>query len=152
MNEALQNGSYDEDLTIFFEDKLVGEADLVFQLAYAFTLDRKIAFEVVQKVYKELIKNLSTLAQKDSQEVRLYLLQVGYEFVRDMKEAKSNDTSVVASFLRSFGPKERVTLMMVEIAGIYPNECSKILSLEEKDIRNSLAKVRESLIKFSRKE
>jgi hypothetical protein len=150
MSEVTRGDSYNEDFAVFFEGELVGEADLVFRFAFAYTLDKKAAFDCVQKVYKSLVKDLPKLVKSSSQDVRRRLFDESYKILRGSADTKPSDSSAMVGFLKPFSSLERASLMMVEIGGIYPSECANILGIKETDVRSSLAKARAGLIKFSR--
>ena len=149
MSEATQGDSYNEDFATFFEGELVGEADLIYRLAFACALDSKKAFAVVEKVYKDMVKELPKLVKMTAQEVRIRLLEECYSRVKEKKESKASDKSSLASFLEPYSLQERASLVMVELAGIYPSECALILGTTEVEVRRFLSKARSNLIEFT---
>ena len=147
MSGSARKTSYNEEYATFFEGELVGEADIVYRFAYACTLDEKASFECVQKVYKNMVKDLPSLVEKSSNEMRRRLLEESYEILKSEKE-KGSGKNKLDNFLKGLDKRERICLIMVEIGGIYPSECSDMLELEEIEVRKALASARAKLVNF----
>lgn len=149
MGQASKEDSYNEDFAIFFEGELVGEADGVFRLAHAYTLNAELAFNIVVETFKGVIKDLHVLVKCDPVEVRRRLFSDCINLLRDEKNFKSPDKSNLVEFLRPFDSDERAALIMVELGGMTVNEASKIVRKEEVWVRRALAKVRKQLVSFA---
>ncbi len=149
MTELARQTSNFDNFSVFFEGELMGEADLVFRLAYAYTLNREVAFDCVRDVYKGLVKDLPELVNSEFMAIRHRLFKDCLRIARSEASAKpSLDRTVLGHFLASFSPEERGILIMNELGGLSPGECATIMGIPEIKVRKCLGKARHNLVAF----
>lgn len=148
MNEVTKTQSYNEDLVAFFETDLMSEADLIYRVACGYSLDQSIAYDVVSKTYKGLVKDLVALSQLESQEIRIRLLSDLLKHLKDIKPAGKPGKTVLLGFLKDFEANDRLIILLSELGGLLPKECADLVGKDEVFIRKSLAKIRKELVTF----
>ena len=146
MNARDTGVSYNEEYAVYFEGELVGEADLVYRFAYAWTLNKDLSFQCVQAVYKRLAGQLPSIVDMSPVETRKKLFEESLKALSELEKGSEASQGAVADFLGEFSKNERACLVMIELGGIFPPECARILGVEESDVRGALAKTRRKLV------
>ncbi|MGE0173031.1 MAG: hypothetical protein AB7T49_09610 [Oligoflexales bacterium] len=142
----MQQRGYNQALATFFLEKLCNEADSVYKLGYAITLGKQSAYECLRTTYASLMDRLSKLMSKNSDELRIDLLEACWASHKS-KSAKGEDKSKLSTFLGTLSTDERAALIMVDGAVLLPEEAAKVIGCDEVEIRKTLAKARQALIK-----
>lgn len=150
MNQTASQANFNENFAAYFETDLVGEADLLYRLAFAYTLNEDISFECVTKVYQGMVSALPELVKLESGAVRMRLCGAALRAVQPLKPEPTKDKSPLVGFIKTFTPEERATLVLVELAGLLPSEVASLLNKEESDVRKTLATARKQLIAFGK--
>lgn len=145
MGQATEK-AFNEDFAVFFEGELVGEADLVYRLAYTLTLNQNTAFSCVKQVYQGLAKDLPNLVNLEFFAIRQRLFKDCLAAVSQCGSSNATDSGDLANFLKNLDLKDRSILVMNELAGLKAGECATILELDEGEVRKRLAKVRKELV------
>ena len=148
MSQVNPEGSYNESFVLFFEGEIVGEADVIYRLAHAYTLNKEAAFQVVQQTLQGLIKDLPELVVSDSIGVRKRMFRDCLQQLQGVT-GSDTDSSNIATFMKQFSAEERAALVMVELSGITVDECASLLEKEVSWVRKSMAKVRQQLVRFA---
>jgi hypothetical protein len=142
----MQQRGYNKALATFFLEKLCNEADSVYKLGYAITLNKQAAYDCVRSTYASLMERLSSLMTKKSDELRVELLQACW-VANKTKSAKSGGSDKLSGFFGSLSLSERIVLAMVDGAVLLPEETARVVGCDESEVRQNLAKARQTLIK-----
>lgn len=150
MGESAKVTNFNEQYSLFFASDLLGESDLIYRLAFSQVLNKTQAFEIVKDVYRGLIPDLNRLITMEFLSIRRRLFQDCLKIAGTRPKGQNTDRSVLASFIGKFTEIERSILIINELGGFKPKECAELLSMEEFEVRKSLAIIRKSLISFSK--
>ena len=130
----------------YFLDTLCGKADHAFQFAYACTLEREKAFDVVKKAYNDLSLNLPAPGDGDTDVIPV-LVKV-WEHIDQSASFKvtNNDHKVFKELFGKLSLDERAVLCLVDYLGLHLETCHSVTQKTSDDCMVLLSGARKKLI------
>lgn len=149
MGQSAPSSAVNESLAAFFVENLCQEADFVYRLCFALSLNPSMAKSCVQETYQKLLPMLNELVREDSTTIRTRLAKMTWNLCENRK-GQETDQSPTGQFLKTLKLEERSALVLVDESGFSPVEAASIMGVDENKVRLSLAKARKALTQLQK--
>ena len=144
----MAKNSFNERLVAFYQDHFVSQADMVFRVSYALSLSIDSAHEIVKKTYQDIVQSIEGIMDSGTNDYKGLLLKSAWTNFKGMDAggAKSNTGSEITKALSEIDQDARGALAMVDLAGLSGDAAAAALGVDEKSLREQLAKARKTLM------
>jgi len=140
------NKRLSETELFFYEDRVCGEADLVYRYCLTLTLNHETAQKLLLLVFKDAAENLVTMLGSSTNSLRTTLFRIGYRLHKNAEKKASGGGSALIKFLSTLATDIRVALFAVDVAGLPIDQVAEVLDEEEHAVRKKLAMARQALL------
>ena len=134
----------------FFVETVVAEADVVFRLAYAFSLNQEQAWKVTQDVFDELLKEIPQMMAKNTDQIRSYILAKAWDRISTEKVGPDQPKTNLDKLMMDLTDQCRIVLLFVDAFGLTIDETAEILHCDGVSIEKKLAEARLKMIDYGK--
>jgi hypothetical protein len=145
---AVAKNSFSERLITFYQDQFVSQADMVFRVSYALSLSIDKAHEIVNKTYADVVESIEGTMDSGEGDYKTMLLKHAWKNFQAVGAGgkSSNGESAITKALSAIDQDARGALTMVDLAGLSCTDAASTLGVDEKALREQLAKARKTLM------
>ncbi|MDD1421469.1 hypothetical protein MEO40_20560 [Dolichospermum sp. ST_sed1] len=137
-----------ESSFIYFSEELCGRSDDALRQAYILCLDKKLARDIVEIIFKELAANLASIRREEN--ISRLIVEKTWGVVQKQKNTQGKvDQSELANILKTLPVEARAAVGAIDFLGLSASETCQALGMSDDVLRGHLAVAREKLLQNS---
>lgn len=139
--------AYDENTLDYFETEVLPLADLVYRFGYALTGSASESLGLLRKTFGTVSKEFTNFMRIRDFNMTAYLVAECWRlYTGGTRNPYQAPVDAAGQLVGKLPLESRVTLFVIDVAGLTPIDAAKAFGTTEKDIRLKLAAARRALL------